>query len=197
MGMSADNIRLKNLSQRKEWEVDFEILRQKILLSNDVRRKNYSKKYFDFNQVLDVSIVYENANIVGFSSILGRTIFPAGSCRVLNRFWKAPAIRRFERYHRLLGKLMLDTQMAKAKDLGFECCFISMERKNVSWLTKWVHEVNLASDGLDWKVLPQRVLVCDDDKSPQCWQFVAMCCFNSNYNFNAKTISEDDYRLLL
>ena len=67
----------------------------------------------------------------GFSSISWRPIW-GNNCRILNRFYKKPDYR-FENKRRMVSSetlLMIEQQLAVAKDQGFDCAFMSRETKS-------------------------------------------------------------------
>lgn len=67
----------------------------------------------------------------GFSSVAWRPIW-GNNCRILNRFYKKPEAR-FENKKRRVSDVtlnMIEQQLAVAKDLGFDCAFMSRETRH-------------------------------------------------------------------
>ena len=66
----------------------------------------------------------------GFSSVIWRPYWQ-NNCRILNRFYKVPNYRFENRKARVSQETlqMIDQQLTVAKQLGFDCAFMSRETK--------------------------------------------------------------------
>ena len=95
-------------------------------LPDDKLRDNYRFDKLKIDEWIAISWFYG-----GFSSISWRPIC-GNNCRILNRFYKKPDYR-FENTRRAVSKetlLMIEQQLAVAKDQGFDCAFMSRETKS-------------------------------------------------------------------
>jgi hypothetical protein len=93
--------------------------------SNDKLYQNYSQERLNTDEWVALSI-FDG----GFSSVAHRSIWN-NNCRILNRFFKLPAYR-FENSKREVSKetiMMIHQQVKVAETLGFDCAFMSRERK--------------------------------------------------------------------
>lgn len=94
-------------------------------LPNDKLRDNYSYQRLKTEEWEAVSI-FEG----GFSSISWRPYW-RNNCRVLNRFYKLPDYR-FENKKAQVSQetlQMIDQQLTVARQLGFDCAFMSRETR--------------------------------------------------------------------
>lgn len=94
-------------------------------LPNDKLKDNYSKDNLKIHEWLAISY-YDG----GFSTIAHRKAW-GNNCRILNRFYKKPEAR-FENNKRKLSNetlQMVEQQIATAKDMGFDCGFMSRETR--------------------------------------------------------------------
>lgn len=94
-------------------------------LSEDKLAANYSFDNLAVDEWYAVSLFSG-----GFSSIIWREHW-GNNCRILNRFYKVPAYR-FENKSRVISQEtldMIDQQLDAAKQLGFDCAFMSRETK--------------------------------------------------------------------
>lgn len=98
-------------------------------LPNDKLKNNYSKDNLKIHEWLAISY-YDG----GFSTIAHRDIW-GNNCRILNRFYKNPKYR-FENTKRKLSQetfYMIQQQLEVAKNLNFDCAFMSRETKLQAW----------------------------------------------------------------
>lgn len=110
-------------------------------LPDDRLRANYSYEQLKIDEWVAVS-VFDG----GFSSIAWRPVWN-NNCRILNRFFKIP-FYRFENKQAKISKdtlNMIGQQLEVAKQLGFDCAFMSRETKTQAFnhykkhlLQKWI-----------------------------------------------------------
>ena len=114
------------IKDQEGWdEVIENILEMVSTLPNDKLKNNYSKESLKIDEWVAASY-FEG----GFSSVAYRSIWN-NSCRILNRFYKTP-INRFENKKREVSqetKLMISQQLMVAKELNFDCAFMSRETR--------------------------------------------------------------------
>jgi len=139
---------------------------------NDSDRLSDNYKDIDwFN--LDAISIYERAGkIIGFSSITHRSqYFEKGECRILNRYYESPEMRR-------TSKIIADDhvcemtmqQLDTAKKLGYTKAFISRCR-SPRHLKKFVDTMG-AKTNTEWNMEHKKVAVCNP-AIEECWQFKA------------------------
>ncbi len=153
----------------------------------DRNAKNYLDFFFDRSEYsahrpsltgnMGIDVVMEEDEIIAFSSLYGNgTRYPKGYARALNRFWLHPDYRKksLSGYHgKSIGSLhMLPQQLERAKELGLEAVFVSMEfisrRPAMEEFVKY-------NEDLGFVLLPHMYNTCgnmNDDK--RCWQNIAV-----------------------
>ena len=94
-------------------------------LPNDKLRNNYSFPRLKTQEWEAVSVFAG-----GFSSVIWRPYWQ-NNCRILNRFYKVPNYRFENKKARMSQETlqMIDQQLTVAKQLGFDCAFMSRETK--------------------------------------------------------------------
>lgn len=111
---------------KKEWEKALNKVYGLIEnMPNDQLKNNYSKENLKIEEWIALSF-FDG----GFSSLAHRDIW-GNNCRILNRFYKNP-LYRFENNKRQVSKetlQMIQQQLDIALNLGFDCGFMSREKK--------------------------------------------------------------------
>lgn len=107
-----------------------------------------------------VSVLLNQNNIVGFSSIWHRSFYKAGEVRILNRYWEDASLRRegreLARSH--IIQMVLD-QLQFAKEAGYDSAFISRE-KNPRVFKELINKISNKTNTV-WHIHDDRVPVCE------------------------------------
>lgn len=161
-----ENLTLYTINDIDYWLDDFYNTLEKIKKSNDPKRKNYLPENFDLKDQKDISIIYDNNNnLVAFSTVFSSPLYPTGSYRILNRFWKDELVR----WTGYVSITMVRHQIEVCKKLNAICGFISTEGNRSRWLKNWIDRAILK--GFDFKQINGMVKVCNG-RYKNCWQNV-------------------------
>lgn len=187
------SISVKSLAELEDWSEAFTKLREDIINSSDPKRFNYAPQRLDISAVDEMSVVFFRDQIIAFSAMISRPIFPANTARVLSRFWKTPEIRGITKSYWFLSKLMLEAQLRTARKRGHSAVFISTEGMRRKWISRWA--VEASSDDSTWELMPNLGRVCTDNFR-ECWQNIAFTKLDPNFDFKMETLSFEEWQLL-
>lgn len=135
--------------------------------SNDKLAKNYELDYSDFD---DITLIMRDEELIAFSSILQRKIWPDNSRRIFNRLIRNKSVEWNDHTFGTISKLMHDEQVKYCQENGVDFVFLSIQGRKKNWLKKWVLEANQYSPG--WIQLDGMVPVCNGNPK-NCLQHVA------------------------
>lgn len=135
--------------------------------SNDKLAKNYQINYTDLDEI---TLIISNNEVVAFSSILSRDIWPSNSRRILNRLVRNKKLPWSDQTFGTISKIMHDEQIEFCKKQGIDFVFISMEGKKKNWMKRWVNQANAYSPG--WVQVPGMCRVCNGPPK-SCMQNIA------------------------
>ena len=139
---------------------------------NESDRLADNYKGIDWFGLEAISVYERDGEIVGFSSIAHRPeYFEKGECRILNRYYESPEMRR-------TSKIIADDhvcemamqQIDMAKKIGFKKAFISRCR-SPRHLTKFIDTMSTKTK-TKWHLDGKKVAVCNP-KIDECWQYKA------------------------
>ncbi len=148
----------------------FDNILDKIQKSNDPNKLNYTPKRFPLDEQEEVTLLLYKNEVVAFSTLFHRDIFPDRVSRALNRMWKDPSIRFLDRPYWVVSRKMLLPQIEAAKSLNKKAIFISVQGERSNWLRRWVSEAKKDIPG--WQIASGVRKVANGD-DPLCWQHVA------------------------
>jgi hypothetical protein len=146
-----------------------------IASSNDGLKDNYQDLYPQ--NFLSFPVVFENNEIICFSGLQADPKkWGVGVARVSSRMWVHPDYRfqgmtKFTEGPRFLNSYYcIPPQLRRAKELGYECLFMSRERNRIAF-NEFGNLVNRNADS-NFLLLPERYNVCGNDH--QCFQHILL-----------------------
>jgi len=165
------DIKIYDYNQKDIWIKSFESLRNKILISSDNKKENYSYKNFNLNHQEFISIVYVNNEIAAFSSLYNRPEWGNVS-RIINRCYISKSFRKNSFKSRdILTRQMFEHQIQQAKLLNKDFVFISRQYPSFGWLADI-----LSNPGeYIWKSKIDSLYKVCNANNINCWQHVAYC----------------------
>lgn len=134
--------------------------------TKDKLSKNY--KNLDFDSFENYSIITLEENIIAFSSILQRKLWPSNTVRVFNRTWRNKIYSWTNPTFGIISQLMYDHQINYCKKNNFDFVFISTE-KTPKHLKRWMMQANEYDGG--WNFCDDKKRVCNGPDK-QCVQWI-------------------------
>lgn len=162
--------------------------------SNDKLAKNYELDYSEFD---DITLIMRDEELIAFSSILKRKIWPDNSRRIFNRLIRNKSVEWNDYTFGTISKLMHDEQIKYCQENGVDFVFLSIQGRKKNWLKKWVFEANKYSPG--WIQLDGLIRVCNGS-AESCIQHIAYKNISGTeklFEFHNKIISYQDYAELI
>lgn len=162
--------------------------------SNDKLAKNYRIDYDDLDEI---TLIMKNNELIAFSSVLRRDIWPENSRRIFNRLVRNKNLLWNDKTFGTISKIMHDEQIKYCQKNGVDFVFLSIQGKKKNWLKRWVEQANIYSP--EWKQLPGMVRVCNG-KPESCIQHIAYKNISGTeklFEFNDRIISYQDYAELI
>lgn len=162
--------------------------------SNDKLAKNYRIDYDDLDEI---TLIMKNNELIAFSSVLRRDIWPENSRRIFNRLVRNKNLLWNDKTFGTLSKIVHDEQIKYCQKNGVDFVFLSIQGKKKNWLKRWVEQANIYSP--EWKQLPGMVRVCNG-KPESCIQHIAYKNISGTeklFEFNDRIISYQDYAELI
>jgi len=145
---------------------DLSLLLNEFSETDDKLARNY--KNIDFDKFENYTIITHNNDIVSFSSILYRDLWPKNTVRIFNRLWRNKKFDWVNPTFGIISQLNYNHQVNYARDNGFDFVFISRE-KTPKHLTRWLKQANEFDGG--WIYCEDKKRVCNG--SPEnCVQWV-------------------------
>lgn len=135
-------------------------------------RLNYNYERINWFDYEVISLYRRDRKIVGFSTISHRPeYYEPGECRILNRYYEAPEMRRtskvFADDHVCL---MVKQQMKFARQLGYTKVFISRTR-SPNYFKRFIKTM-AEKNKQKWIMEKNKIAVCDSNID-DCWQWKA------------------------
>lgn len=140
---------------------------------------------YDFSTSEFATMYTVEDNIVGFSTGWARDFYPAGSIRILNRFYQDPKqlrVKYIRNFLRPTTEAAVRQQVILAQRLGFATAFISRELRTTKYFSEFAAALN-ANTEYDWEHQTGPFLVAPDPSNPGCWQSIIRTCFDSEKPF--------------
>lgn len=122
--------------------------------TKDKLSKNY--KNLNFESFENYSIITLESNIIAFSSILQRKIWPSNTVRIFNRMWRNKSYTWNSPTFGILSKLMYNHQINYCKKHNYDFVFLSTE-KTPRHLKRWSQQANQHDGG--WSMLDRKINV--------------------------------------
>jgi len=162
--------------------------------SQDKLAQNYKINYQELDEI---TLIIKDKEIVAFSSVLYRDVWPNNSRRIFNRLIRNKSLPWSDRTFGTISKIMHDEQINYCKKNEIDFVFLSIQGKKQNWLKRWCNQANMYSPG--WKQLPGMVRVCNG-RPESCIQHIAyknISGTDKKFNFYDKLISYQDYAELI
>ena len=134
--------------------------------TKDKLSKNY--KNLDFESFENYSIITLENNIIAFSSILQRKIWPSNTVRIFNRMWRNKTYSWNSPTFGILSKLMYNHQIDYCKKNNYDFVFLSTE-KTPRHFQRWLKQANEYDGG--WNFCNEKKRVCNGPEH-QCVQHI-------------------------
>lgn len=154
--MNKSNLKVYNKSTFVSWKNKLNLFFESVVNGNDKLAKNYIINYDEFDEL---TLITHDNDIVAFSSVYYRDIWPINTRRVLNRFVKNKNLNWNDNTFGTLSKIMHDEQINYCKHADIDFAFISIQNNKQNYLKRWTQQANLYSPR--WKQIDGMVWVSD------------------------------------
>ena len=145
--------------------------------SNDKLSRNYTPKNIDIDSLDDITLIVYEDNIVSFSSVLSRPIWPKNTSRIFNRMFRNKQFNWSNPTFGIISKLTHDHQIEYCKSIGKDFAFLSIEGRKRNYLKRWTEQANEYSPG--WTLCDDKKWVCKGPKQT-CLQHITYKKLSSN-----------------
>lgn len=151
----------------------------------DTHRLASNYRRYDFSDSEFVTMYTLDDDIVGFSTGWARNFYPAGSIRLLNRFYQDPERLRVgyaREFLRPTTFAAIQHQLFLAARLGFSNAFITRELRAQKQFAEFARTLDERTTHR-WEFKAGPYLVAPDPSNPGCWQSIILTELNQGVEF--------------
>lgn len=156
------NLMVYNKKTFEPWRDKLDKFFTLFTVSEDKLSGNY---YINYDELDEITLITNENDVVAFSSVLKRDIWPNNSRRILNRFIRNKNIKWEDKTFGTLSKIMHDSQIQFCKKNSVDFVFVSIQGKKKNYLKRWTQQANAHSNG--W-IQPQGMFKVCNGKPINC-----------------------------